>query len=157
MRRRKIQISTDNWSNVGNISPASQITNLNFESYTFFNFFWHFSQIWYETSTYRQIDSSTIDGNVEFVHSQYSCNSDVTSVNSVFVSDKIINNSDYFRIKCLSCSKVSSIWCVLFFCLYTFLFNLGKQSKISFFLLYLTLMTSCIIDPLYFCTIGCPI
>ena len=49
----------------------------------------------------NQIDSSTIDGNAEFVHSQYSC----TSVNSVFESDKIINNSDNFRIKCFSYSK----------------------------------------------------
>jgi len=43
---------------------------------------------------HSQIDSSTIDGNVEFSHSQlYSY---VTSVNLVFVSDKIINNSDNF-------------------------------------------------------------
>ena len=56
--------------------------------------------------TLSQIDSSTIDGNVEFVHSQYNhVNSDVTSVNSVFVSDKIINNSDNFRIKSLSSAK----------------------------------------------------
>ena len=41
-----------------------------------------------------QIDSSTIDGNVEFVTLSVQLYSDVTSVNSVFVSDKIINNSD---------------------------------------------------------------
>ena len=57
-----------------------------------------------------QIDSSTIGGNVEFAHSQYS---DVTSVNSVFVSDKTINYSDYFRIKCLFYSKISAILCVI--------------------------------------------
>jgi len=33
----------------------------------------------------------------------------VTSVNSVFVSDKMINNSDHFRIKCFSYSKISAI------------------------------------------------
>ena len=38
--------------------------------------------------------------------------SDVTSVNSVFVSDQIINDSDSFRIKCLSYSKISAIVCV---------------------------------------------
>ena len=36
---------------------------------------------------------------------------DGTSVNSVFVSDKIINNSDNFRMKCLS--DISVILCVL--------------------------------------------
>ena len=60
-----------------------------------------------------QKDSSTIDGNVELLSVQLY--SDVTSVNSVFVSDKIINNSDNFRIKCLSYSKISAILCVLYF------------------------------------------
>ena len=32
--------------------------------------------------------------------------SDVTSVNLVFVSDKIIKNSDNFKIKCLSYGKI---------------------------------------------------
>ena len=41
--------------------------------------------------------------------------SDVTSVNSVFVSDKMINNSDNFRIKWLSYSKISAIICVPYF------------------------------------------
>ena len=41
--------------------------------------------------------------------------SDFTSVNSVFVSDKIIYNSDNFRIKCLFYSKISAILCVLYF------------------------------------------
>ena len=49
--------------------------------------------------TNKQIDSSTIDGNVEFVHSHIQLYSYVTSVNSVFASDKIINNSDNFKIK----------------------------------------------------------
>jgi len=62
-----------------------------------------------------QIDSSTINGNVEFVQSQYKLYSDVTSVNSVFVSDKIINHSDAFRIKCLSYGEISTILCVLYF------------------------------------------
>jgi len=41
--------------------------------------------------------------------------SDVTSVNSVFVSDKMINNSDNFRVKWLSYSKISAILCVPYF------------------------------------------
>ena len=32
-----------------------------------------YTQIGVQTNTRAQIDSSTIDGNVEFVHSQYSC------------------------------------------------------------------------------------
>ena len=62
-----------------------------------------------------QIDSSTINGNVEFVQSQYKLYSDVTSVNSVFVSDTIISHSDDFRIKCLSYGEISAILCVLYF------------------------------------------
>ena len=64
---------------------------------------------------WSQIDSRTIDGKVEFVHSQYSCI--LTSQVSIqfYVSDKIINNSDNFRIKCLSYSKISAILCVLNF------------------------------------------
>ena len=62
----------------------------------------------------------------------------VTSVNSVFVSDKIINNSDNFRIKVLFLRKISAILCFFYF---LFLFNLRKhvnQSEtISFSLLYL--------------------
>jgi len=54
-----------------------------------------------------QIESSTIDGNVEFVHSQYSC------ILTSQVSDNIINNSDNFVIKCFSYSKISAILCVL--------------------------------------------
>ena len=55
-----------------------------------------------------------IDGNVESVQLY----SDVTNVNSVFVSDKIINNSDDYKIKCLSYSKISAILCVLLFSVY---------------------------------------
>ena len=58
-----------------------------------------------------QIDTSTIDGNVEFVQ-PYS--------DSVSVSDKIINNSEKFRIKCLFYSKISAILCVLHFLLLHF-------------------------------------
>ena len=39
----------------------------------------------------------------------------VTSVNSVFVNLKIINNSTNFRIKCLYYSKISVILCVFYF------------------------------------------
>ena len=43
-----------------------------------------------------------MDGKVEFVHSQYSC-IHITSVKLVFVSDKINNNSDLFRITAILC------------------------------------------------------
>ena len=57
--------------------------------------------------------------------------SDFTSVNSVFVSDKIIYNSDNFRIKCLFFSKISAIFFFFIFCSYTFLFNVGEHAIIS--------------------------
>ena len=60
----------------------------------------------------NQIGSSTIDGKVEFVHS-IQLYSDVTTVNSVLMSNKLINNSDNFRIKCLSYCNISAILCVL--------------------------------------------
>ena len=59
----------------------------------------------------KQIYSSTTDDNVKFLQLY----SDVTSVNSVFVPDKNINNSDNVRIKCLFYSKISAILCVLYF------------------------------------------
>ena len=62
---------------------------------------------------HTQIDSSTINGNVEFVH-LVQLYFHVTSVNSVFVSDKIINNYDNFRIKSLSYSEISAILCSVF-------------------------------------------
>ena len=40
----------------------------------------------------KQIDSSTIDGKVEFAHSQYTYI--LTLINSVFVCDKIMKNSE---------------------------------------------------------------
>ena len=55
----------------------------------------------------------TIDGNVEFVH--------VTSVNSVFVSDKIVNKNDDLRIKFLSHSKISAVLYVIYFLFLHFL------------------------------------
>ena len=42
--------------------------------------------------TFYQIDPSTIEGIVEFVHFQYNLYYYVTSVNLVFVSGQIINN-----------------------------------------------------------------
>ena len=50
--------------------------------------------------------------------------SDVTSVNPVFVSNEIINNSDSLRIKC---RKINEILCVLYFLFLHFLFNLVKH------------------------------
>ena len=65
---------------------------------------------------------STIDGNVVFVHSQYSCILQLS-----FVSDKIISNHDNFRIKSLSYSKKCNFMVLLIFCFYTFLRNLKKH------------------------------
>ena len=47
------------------------------------------------------------------------------------MSDKIINNSDDFRIsvKFLSYNKISAISCVLYFLFLHFLFNLGKHDN----------------------------
>ena len=49
--------------------------------------------------------------------------SDVRKCQLSIVSDKIINNSDNFGIKCSSYSKISAILCFCFwiFCFYTFL------------------------------------
>jgi len=58
-----------------------------------------------------QIESSTINVNVEFVYSEYSCILTVTIVNSC-MSDKIIINSDNFRVKCFSSCKISEMLCV---------------------------------------------
>ena len=71
---------------------------------------------------------STIDGNVVFVHSQYSCILHHKCQFS-FVSDKIINNSDNFRIKSLSFSEKGAIFCVIYFLFLHFLFNLEKHVK----------------------------
>ena len=54
-----------------------------------------------------QIYSSTIDDNVEYVLS-VQLHSYVISVNLVFVSDKIIDKSD-FKIKCLSFSYINAL------------------------------------------------
>ena len=66
--------------------------------------------VYFKDNPYKnQIDSCTIDGNVEFSVQLFSY---VTSVNLVFVSDKINNNSDNFRIKCLPYSKMCSLFSV---------------------------------------------
>ena len=97
---------------------------------------------------------STIDGNIVFVHSQYSCIL-TSQVLTQIVSDKIIDISDNFGIKSLSYSEKGAIFCVIYFLFLHFLFNLEKHvklcDKISFSLLYLTLVTSCIIDPFLCC------
>ena len=62
-------------------------------------------------------------GKVEFVCTLLmQMYSDVTSVNLVFVSDKIINNSDNFRIKCLSSSNKKCSFMVYFYCLFLHFF-----------------------------------
>ena len=73
-----------------------------------------------------QIDSSTLVGNVEFVHSQYSCFL-TSQVSTVFVSDKIIDNSDNFRLSAYLTVKYVKFYVFFIFCSYTFLFNLGKH------------------------------
>ena len=73
------------------------------------------------------------------------------------VSDKIINNSDNFRIKSLSDSEIGAIMCYLFS---VFSFSYLILKKMSTFkrnfrfpclLLYLTLVTSCKFDPFLCC------
>jgi len=55
-----------------------------------------------------QIDFSTIDGNVKFVHFQYTVFWRHTC-QQIYVTDKVNNNSDDFRIKFLSYSKIRPI------------------------------------------------
>ena len=76
----------------------------------------------------KKIIKYTIDGSVVFLHSQYSCILTSQVSNQFYVSDKIINNSDNFRIKSLSFSEKELFFFVLFiFWFYTFLFNLRKH------------------------------
>ena len=56
--------------------------------------------------------------------------SDVTSVNSVCVSDKIINYNDNFRIKCLFYSKINAILCVLYFLFLHFFIKSWKTCQL---------------------------
>ena len=76
-----------------------------------------------------QIDSSTIDGNVEFVHS-VQLFSYVTSVNLVFVSDKINNNSDNFWEKCFILQENKcNLMCSLF-SVFTLFYLILENSKL---------------------------
>ena len=75
---------------------------------------------------------------------------DVTSVNSVFVSDKIIKNSDNFRMKTLSNIKV--ILRVQQFLFIIIFIKSWKTNVRKFcFPCYLTLETSCMIGPFLCC------
>ena len=68
----------------------------------------------------------------------------VTSVNLVVVFDKIINNSDNFRIKCYSDSEISAILCVLYFLILHFFYNLENIATImckNFF--FLVIIDTC--------------
>ena len=65
--------------------------------------------------------SSTIDGNTECVHFQYSC-LNIISVNSNFLSDKTINKSDIFRLKCYLLVKLVQFY--VFFISFFTLFHL---------------------------------
>ena len=102
-----------------------------------------------------QIDSSTIYGNVKFVHSQYSCI--LTSHLSIQVFfNKIIKKIDNFRIKFLSYSKITAILCVLYFLFlhffYLILENMSTNVRKFCFPYYIkTLVTSCMICPFLCC------
>ena len=61
-----------------------------------------------------QIDSITIDGNLEFDTLSPAMYSDVTSFNSVFVSDKINNNRDNFRIIAICSVFIVSLFALFF-------------------------------------------
>ena len=76
---------------------------------------------------HTQIDSSTIAGWQRRILHLVQLYSHVNSVNSVFVSDKIINNYDNFRIKSLSYNEISAILCSVFSVLTFLFFNLGKH------------------------------
>ena len=69
---------------------------------------------------YKQIDICTLSVQL------YSY---ITSFNSVFMPEKIINNSDNFGIKSLSYSEKGAILCVIYFPFLHFLFNLEKHVK----------------------------
>ena len=89
------------------ISGVCLVRSLSFRSLSF-------RSLSFRSLSFRSLSRHrTIDGNEEFVHSQlYSY---VTSVvNLVFVSDKIINNSDNFGIQSFSCGIISAILCSLF-------------------------------------------
>ena len=102
---------------------------------------------WVHTG-YIQIDSSYNRWQRRICTLSVQLYSYVTSVcNSVFVSDNIINNSDSFRIKSLSYSAKVQLFVLFIFCFYIFYLILKTCQLISFSLLYLTLGTSCIIDP----------
>jgi len=79
--------------------------------------------------TLMLIDSSTIGGKVELICTlSVQLYSYVTSVNLVFVPDKIIDNSDSLRIfKAYLTVKISKIYVLFSFRFYTFLFSLGKD------------------------------
>ena len=113
-------------------------------------------------SSLKQIDSSTIDGNVELytlstvVFWRHKCQlsqvSTVTSVNLVFVSDKIVNNSVNLRIKWLSYSKISAILCVLLLSVLTLFYLIMEimSTNVRKFRFSCYIWPSCIIDP-YLC------
>ena len=86
----------------------------------------------------NQIDSSHV--NEEFVHSQYIC-----------ILTSQVSTPFLLPTKLLIVLITLSILCVLYFLFLHCLFNLEKCEKSSFSLLYLTLVTSCIIGPFLCC------
>ena len=75
-----------------------------------------------------QIDSSSIDGNAEFVHYQYSCILPLQVSTQFLCPTKLLLTvcSVNFRYKYLSYSEISLILCVLYF-LFLLFFNLEKH------------------------------
>ena len=74
------------------------------------------------------------------------------------MSDKIVNDSDNFKRKSLSYSKISGIISCSFFSVFTLFYlilenmsSVNLYEKILFFLLYLTLLTLCIIGTFFCC------
>ena len=97
-----------------------------------------------EVVQFKQIVKYTIDGNVEFVHSQYTvflrhkCQ-------QLYVSDKIINNSDISAILC----SLFSVF-TLFYLIMEIMSTNGRKCCLP---CYLTLVSSCIIGPFLCCHI----
>ena len=92
-----------------------------------------------------QIDSSTIDCNLKFIHFQYSCI--LTSQVSIqfLCSTKLVIIVIIFLIKCLSYSKISAnaISVSFIFCFYTFYLILETCQLIRENFVFLVIFDTC--------------
>ena len=92
---------------------------------------------------FNQIDSSTIDGNVEFVHSQCCCIL-TSQVSTQFLClTKLLKKCDNFRLSAYY-SEISANLCVFYFLFLHFF---------VFLVIFDTIVTSCIIVPFLCCHI----